>query len=191
MSSDTPKVPPISRNGHALTISRAASIESAVMMVKPDIVLAPPLEIAPSAATVCILLSGFAGLTAASPSVDNQLLVFREVLRTFFGSGRLIAPKIGNYELRRLLYPFLVIAPPIKKSATETCDARHARHRGHNCTSATASPIQQLYFPIMQEAFFIKQRKIQGIWQSYVLLTGASPCAGVERPMNLRDKNQY
>ena len=42
ISSDTSIEPPISRKGHDLAIARAASMDSAETMVKPDIAVLPP-----------------------------------------------------------------------------------------------------------------------------------------------------
>jgi hypothetical protein len=50
-SSDTSRLPPMSRNGHDLVTTTAASIESASMMVKPDILVPVPIETLPSGDT--------------------------------------------------------------------------------------------------------------------------------------------
>jgi hypothetical protein len=42
-NSDTPSEPPISRKGQAFAIDSAASIESASIIVYPDIVVVPPM----------------------------------------------------------------------------------------------------------------------------------------------------
>ena len=53
-------------------IDNAASIESASIIVKPDIAVVPPVPTVPSEFIVFVFLSGLAGLIAESPNEDNQ-----------------------------------------------------------------------------------------------------------------------
>ena len=76
ISSDTSSVPPISRNGHALASDKADCMESASTIVNPDMVDLPPVVTSPFDRMVLVFFSGLAGLTAALPSADNQLLYF-------------------------------------------------------------------------------------------------------------------
>ncbi len=76
INSDTSSEPPISRKGQPFAINSVASIESASMIVKPDINVVPPVVVVPSEFTVLVFLSGLAGLTAELPNEENQALYF-------------------------------------------------------------------------------------------------------------------
>ena len=76
INSDTSSEPPTSRKGQALATNSASSIESALITVKPDMDVVPPVVTVPSGFTVLVCLSGLAGLTAESPNDDNHSLYF-------------------------------------------------------------------------------------------------------------------
>ena len=76
INSDTSSEPPISRKGQPFAINSPASIESASIIVKPDIDVVLPVVTVPSEFTVLVFFRGLAGLTAESPNENYYALYF-------------------------------------------------------------------------------------------------------------------
>jgi hypothetical protein len=68
-------------------------MESTSTIVKPDIVVLPPLLTDPSGFTVFVPFSGLAGLTAESPSEDNHSMYFAKCFWPSSGLEGLSPPR--------------------------------------------------------------------------------------------------
>jgi hypothetical protein len=80
-------------------------MDSALIIVNPDIVVVPPLVTVPPEFTVLVFLSGLAGLTAESPNEDNQALYFDICCLPSSELDGGLLPRLRKEVLRNLFLP--------------------------------------------------------------------------------------